>query len=232
MAGGSLVLHLHQRLAGHGATVLQQRLRRDELVQVHALLHAQAPRQTRAQVARRLLELRSQVLQLHLLNVGVRGVRAVQPEPVPRLRHRVAQLALDLHVLLLHARNSVNLDGQVVHRQHHRVPLHHNLHLVAQGHQPAHDAHTHLEGDARGDDEGPVGDKLLKHEGVLAVAGAHAQPCLTSLGVLVGRQQVDVRRLLHGALDFALGLRRQERAHLLLGHALVRLEGVGGVLQT
>ena len=52
-----------------------------------------------------------------------------------------------------------------------------------------------LEGDTRRNDERTIGDPLLKHEVVAAVAIAHAQPRRARLWVLIRRQQVDIVRL-------------------------------------
>ncbi len=53
----------------------------------------------------------------------------------------------------------------------------------------------HLEGDAGGDDEGAVGDPLLKHQVVPPVPIAHADPGLARLHVLPRGRQVYVMRL-------------------------------------
>jgi len=117
---------------------------------------------------------------------------------------------------------------QVVVSEQLAVTAHDTPRLVSKRHQTAKHTNADLKFHSRADDERPVSDVLLEHEGVSAVAIAHAQPCLARRWALARWKQVDVIEI--GDLD--RDVVAKTGADLLLSDLPIALQNKGGVMET
>lgn len=79
-----------------------------------------------------------------LLNVGASNVGAFQAKRAASSGNGVAVFALNLHILLVHALNVVQLHCDLIIRIDSAAALQHCPNLIAQSHEAAQNAHTDL----------------------------------------------------------------------------------------